>query len=63
MPWPKTAATHYHEQLGLPDKVCKIKGLISAIVGILVPCYLLESFGLWSGDGRGGGRVIIKMKY
>ncbi len=21
MPWPKTDATHYHKQLGLPDKV------------------------------------------
>ena len=20
MPWPKTGTTHYHEQLGLPDK-------------------------------------------
>ncbi len=22
MPWPKTGATHYHAQLGLPDKGC-----------------------------------------
>ncbi len=29
MPWPpKTGATHYHEQLGLPDKGRAIKGLV-----------------------------------
>ena len=27
MPWPQTGATHCHEQLGLPDKGCAIKGL------------------------------------
>ena len=24
----KTGATHFHAQLGLPDKVCAIKGLV-----------------------------------
>ncbi len=28
MPWPKTGATQYHAQLGLPDKVHAIKGLV-----------------------------------
>ncbi len=28
MPWPKTGATQYHAQLGLPDKGCTIKGLV-----------------------------------
>ena len=29
MPWPqKTGATHYHAQLGLPDKGRAIKGLV-----------------------------------
>ncbi len=28
MPWPKTDATHYHAQLGLPDKGCKFKELV-----------------------------------
>ncbi len=28
MPWPKTGATQYHAQLGLPDKGRAIKGLI-----------------------------------
>ncbi len=28
MHWPQTGATHYHAQLGLPDKVCAIKGLV-----------------------------------
>ena len=28
MPWPKTGATQYHEQLGLPDKGHAIKGLV-----------------------------------
>ncbi len=27
MPWPKTGATHYHAELGLPDKGRAIKGL------------------------------------
>ncbi len=28
MPWPQTDATQYHGLLGLPDKVCAIKGLV-----------------------------------
>ncbi len=28
MPWPHTGATKYHAQLGLPDKVRTIEGLI-----------------------------------
>ena len=26
-PWPKTEETHYHSELGLPDKNCARKGL------------------------------------
>ncbi len=28
MPWPQTDATHYHAQLGPPDKGRAIKGLV-----------------------------------
>ncbi len=28
MPWPQTGVTHYHAQLGLPDKGRAIKGLV-----------------------------------
>ncbi len=28
MHWPKTGATQYYAQLGLPDKGCIIKGLV-----------------------------------
>ena len=28
MPWPKTGATHYHAQFGLPDKCRAIKELV-----------------------------------
>ena len=28
MPWPKTDVTHYHAQLGLPDKVRAIKAMV-----------------------------------
>ena len=28
MPWSKTGANHYNAQLGLPDKVLVIKGLV-----------------------------------
>ena len=28
MPWPKTGTTHYHAQLGLPDKGRAIKELV-----------------------------------
>ncbi len=36
MPWPKTGASNFHAQLGLPDKSLAIKGL-SAIDGMLLP--------------------------
>ncbi len=32
MPRPQTGATHYYSQLGHPDKVCTIKGLIVCYV-------------------------------
>ena len=32
MPWPQTGATHYHPQLGLPDKGCAIKELVVCYV-------------------------------
>ncbi len=28
MPWPTTGGTHYHAQLGLPDKGRAIKGMV-----------------------------------
>ncbi len=28
MPWPQTGASHYHAQIGLPDKGRAIKGLV-----------------------------------
>ncbi len=28
MPWPQTGTTHYHAQLGLPDKGRTVKGLV-----------------------------------
>ena len=35
MPWPQTGATHYHAQLGRPDKGRAIKGLdVSYVVWI-----------------------------
>ena len=30
--WPKTGTTHYHAQLGLPDKGCLIKELVVCLV-------------------------------
>ena len=30
--WPKTGATPYHAQLGLPDKGCAIKELVVCLV-------------------------------
>ncbi len=32
MSWSQTGATHYHAELGLPDKGCAIKGWLSAIL-------------------------------
>ncbi len=37
MSWPRTVATHYHAQLGLPDKGRAIKGLVFC-------------FGVWLGS-------------
>ena len=31
MPWPQTGATHYHAQLGFPDKGRAIKGLVGCL--------------------------------
>ncbi len=36
MLWPKTGITHYHEQLGLPDKGSAIKGLVVCSVVELI---------------------------
>ncbi len=35
MPWTETGATHYHAQLGLPDKGRTIKGLVVCYVVFL----------------------------
>ena len=32
MAWPKTGATHYHPQLGLPDKGSAIKGRLAIYI-------------------------------
>ena len=34
IPCPQTGATHYHEQLGLPDKVVQSKSWLSAMIRI-----------------------------
>ncbi len=49
MPWPKRGATHYHAQLGLPDKGLAIKGLVDIV------CYSwdLESLDLQNGVALG----------
>ena len=45
MPWPqKTDATHYHAQLGLPDKSRAIKGLIANVC-----CSMAKINDLWDG--------------
>ncbi len=31
MHWPKNGTTHYHAQLGLPDKGCTIEGLVVTV--------------------------------
>ena len=46
MPWPQTGATHYHAQLGLPDKGRAIKGLIICYVVWLVS--MIYGMGLWT---------------
>ncbi len=35
MPWPQTAATHYHAQIGLPDKGRANKRLVVCFVVLL----------------------------
>ena len=42
MPWPKTGATQYHAQLGLPDKGRAIKGLVVCNNWDLEPLDLLN---------------------
>ena len=38
MPWPETGATHYYEQLGLPDKGRAIKGLTVCLLATSERC-------------------------
>ena len=45
MPWPKTGATQYHVQLGLPDKGRAIKGLVVCNRKDLEPWDLVERSG------------------
>ena len=46
MPWPQTAATHYHAQSGLPDKSLAIKGLVVRNNWDLEPLDLLNGLAL-----------------
>ena len=46
MPWPKTGATQYHAQLGLPDKGRAIKGLVVCNRWDLEPLDLLNGLAL-----------------
>ena len=46
MSWPQTGATQYHAQLGLPDKVCAIKGLVVCNDWDLEPLDLLKGVAL-----------------
>ena len=46
MPWPKTSATQYHAQLGLPDKGRAIKGLVVCNNWDLEPLDLLKGLAL-----------------
>ncbi len=46
MPWPQTGATHYHAQLGLPDKGRAIKGLVVCNNWDLEPWDLLNGLAL-----------------
>ena len=46
MPWPKTGATQYHAQLGLPDKGRTIKGLVVCNNLDLEPLDLLNDLAL-----------------
>ncbi len=46
MPWPKTGATQYHEQLGLTDKGREIKGLVVCNSWDLEPLDLLNGLAI-----------------
>ncbi len=46
MPWPQTGTTHYHAQLGLPDKGRAIKGLVVCNGWDLEPWDLLNGLAL-----------------
>ncbi len=46
MPWPKTGATQYHAQLGLPDKGRAIKGMVVCNNWDLEPLDLLNGLAL-----------------
>ena len=46
MPWHQTGITHYHAQLGLPDKGCAIKGLVVCNSLNLEPLDLLNFLAL-----------------
>ena len=46
MPWPQTDATHYHAQLGLPEKGRAIKRLVVCYSWDLEPLDLLNGLAL-----------------
>ena len=46
MPWPQTGTTHYHAQLGLPEKYRAIKGLTVCISWDLEPLNLINGLAL-----------------
>ena len=46
MHWPKTDATYYHEQLGLPDKGYAIKAFVVCYVAWLGS--IIYGMGLWT---------------
>ncbi len=46
MPWPKTGATHYHTQLGIPDKAREIKGLVVSVCNSWEPLEMLLGLAL-----------------
>ena len=63
MPWPQTGATHYHAQLGHPDKSRAIKGLVVCYVVWLGS--MMYGMGLWA-SARCVVRslvVAIELKY
>ena len=61
MPWPQTGATHYHAQLGLPDKGRAIKGLDVFNNWDLEPMDLLN--GLALGCYQPSPEVLIFLRY